>query len=238
MKKEHKLEITLCGRVAASFRDEKDLMETAAARITEWDAEARQHANRAVELALAIGATLLAVKEKLPHGTFLLWVSQNCGGLSERTAQKYMKAAAQAARCHELAESAGAAPTDEEREALAAEATDTERHYERSLSQIYRDWGIVKCRKDWGGPRAGAGRKAAAEPTVEEELDEIANAEGLLWAQARDAIGTLSRLDGEKDVFRRLDGEHLAVAAGSLADLSRKAGEALKSRLAEMEVAK
>lgn len=243
MKKEHRLEITLCGRVVADFTDERDMMETAAARITEWDAMAKRHAEQSVQLALAIGAVLLAVKGKVPHGTFLLWVSQNCGHISERTARKYMLLAATAARRQELEESAGGASTDEERKELAIATTDAERHYERSLSQLYLDWGIVRRPEGWGGRRNekaaenghAVGRPSKGSPTVEEELDAAANYEPAMWASAEGAIRTVAELDARKQLFSRLEDGHLAIASRLLGDLARKAGEALEARLARRD---
>lgn len=243
-----KVEVFAAGRLVESFRSEKELLAIAPARICEWDAMARKHASDAVRLALGTGALLLEVKSRLPHGAFLAWLSTSCGSVSQSTAYKYMALAEAAQReCRAIEEDVGSP------DRLIVESSDGSTGDggrsdgttgdvmsidERSLSQLYLDYGIVRRPQKWGGSRPNSGRPPKGSPTVEEELDEIANAEGLLWAQARDAIGTLSRLDGEKDVFRRLDGEHLAAAAGTLADLSRKAGEALKSRLAEMEVAK
>lgn len=217
-----KLEITLCGKVVADFRDEKDLLDMAAARVTEWDSQAKHHARQAVNMALAAGAVLLAVRDRLPHGAFLAWVATNCGNISERTARRYMDLAERAAAEFE-ASGGGGAP-----KALIGD---------RSLTDLYRDYGIVRkeASEKWGGAREGAGRKPKDAATVEAELDEIANAEGLLWAEARDALGTLARLDHDKDFLRRLDDEHLAQASGTLADLSRKAGETLESRLARKE---
>ena len=196
----------------------------AAARVSELDARARHAAKEAVACALAAGAYLLAVKSRLPHGGFLLWLAQNCGSVSHKTATKYMRLAEMAAE--EVTIDMG-----DDGRPLPAPVGD------KSLTQLYEDYGIVRkeASEKWGGAREGAGRKAKDAATVEAELDEIANAEGLLWAEARDALGTLARLDHDKDFLRRLDDEHLAQASGTLADLSRKAGETLESRLARKE---
>lgn len=248
MKTGHKLEITLCGRVAASFRDEKDLMETAAARITEWDAIAKHHASQAVQLALSIGAVLIAVRDRLPHGAFMAWVSTRCGGVSYQTARNYMRLA-------EAAIAQGGAPAggpDGDGEIIEGEATvgdapaapsssvprpSSFQIDERSLSQLYLDYGIVRRPQKWGGARPNSGRppKGAAEE-VAKELDAAANSEALLWSAAGGAIDTLSKLDAEKDFLHRLADEHLADASKSLSVLSKKAGEILAGRLARRDM--
>ena len=239
MKKKEKLEVTLCGRAVAVFGDEADLMKIAPARICEWDAIARDHASKTIDLALAAGALLLAVKSRLPHGTFLLWFSQNCGSVSERTARNYMALAERRQREFEGAdrplltdggESAAAAPVDE-----------------RSLTDLYREYGIVRRdpESNWGGDRRKeaakngktVGRKPKGSPEeVAKELDAAANYEPAMWASAEGAIKTVADLDAEKQLFSRLEDGHLAMAAQMLGDLARKAGEALKARLARRDM--
>ena len=144
-----KLEIVLAGQAVAAFRDERDLMETAPARIAEWDALAKRHAADAARLALAIGGTLLAVREKLPHGAFMAWVATNCGSVSYKTADRYMRLAAARAAADQL-EGGG--------DAEGAEAAKAERDFGQTLTKLYVDYGVLKPRREWGGDR----REAAA----------------------------------------------------------------------------
>ena len=193
-----RLEITLAGRSLATFRDERDLMDTAAARVSELDAMARRAASEAVRCALAAGAILLAVKGRLPHGAFLLWLSQNCGSVSERTAQKYM---ALAERTQAEAE---ALPTDDGPKALIGD---------RSLTDLYRDYGIVRreASASWGGAREGAGRPAAnPDPAADAVKVWTLAAEGFRritptsyrFLPLREAEGLMVELDAVRDRLR------------------------------------
>ena len=231
-----KLEIVLAGRAVAAFRDERDLMETAPARIAEWDALAKRHAADAARLALAIGGTLLAVREKLPHGAFMAWVATNCGSVSHETANRYMRLAAARAAADQLEEGG---------DAEGAGAAKAERDFGQALTKLYIDYGVLKPRKKWGGDRsekAAANGKTVGRPAkgaaaeVAKELDAAANSEALLWSAVGGAIDTLTRLDAEKDFLHRLEDGHLADAAKRLADLSEKAGEILAGRLARRDM--
>lgn len=199
-----KLEITLCGKVVADFRDEKDLLDMAAARVTEWDSQAKHHARQAVNLALAAGAVLLAVRDRLPHGAFLAWVATNCGSVTPRTAQNYMRLAERAAAEFE-ASGGGGAP-----KALIGD---------RSLTDLYRDYGIVgrEASEKWGGAREGAGRKAAA-PDPREDAEKS-------WTLA------LVRFRDMPDTSYRF--VPLNVAEGVIAELGAVC-EKLKARVAEL----
>ena len=50
-------------------------------------------ARKALEHALDAGATLHEVKTGLPHGEWLPWLKANCPGISERSAQRYIRLA-------------------------------------------------------------------------------------------------------------------------------------------------
>lgn len=198
-----KLEITLCGKVVADFRDEKDLLDMAAARVTEWDSQAKHHARQAVNMALAAGAVLLAVRDRLPHGTFLLWVSEHCGSVTPRTAQKYMLLAERAAAEFE-ASGGGGAP-----KALIGD---------RSLTDLYRDYGIVgrEASEKWGGAREGAGRKTKDAAT---EVAEAAKDPDLNWAEVSGYLKGLHDFGVGEDGFGTLaddDLENLVVMLGEI----------------------
>jgi len=68
-----------------------------AARInTEFAAiqKTEQDANRgAVQRAISLGRTLSQAKEKVGHGKWEKWLTDNCRDISARTAQRYMKLA-------------------------------------------------------------------------------------------------------------------------------------------------
>ena len=251
-----KVEVFAAGRLVESFKSEKELLSIAPARICEWDAMARKHARDAVRLALGTGALLLEVKSRLPHGAFLAWLSTSCRSVSVRTAQNYMALAEAAQRdCRALA-----GGPDGDGEIIEGEATVSDAPAapsssvprpssfqidERSLSQLYLDYGIVRRPPKWGGDRRDkaaenghtVGRPSKGSPAeVAKELDAAANSEALLWSASKGAIGTLLGLDRDKDFLRRLTDEHLAVAARSLADLSKKAGELLSARLARRDM--
>lgn len=68
-------------------------MLTAAAEIGEHHQRAKSLSVEAVKHARLAGALLLSVKAEMPHGAFLPWIKENVT-FSERTAQRYMNAAA------------------------------------------------------------------------------------------------------------------------------------------------
>ena len=163
-----KVEVFAAGRLVESFNSEKELLSIAPARICEWDAMARRHAADAVKLALATGALLLEVKSRLPHGAFLAWLSTSCGSVSVRTAQNYMALAEAAQRdCRAIEEDVGS-PDRRIAESSDGSTGDGGRSDattgdvmsidERSLSQLYLDYGIVRRPQKWGGARPNSGR--------------------------------------------------------------------------------
>ena len=185
---------------------ERELLASAPARVAELDARARRSAAEAVECALACGRLLLAVKGRMPHGAFLLWLARECPSVKERTAQRYMSVAAQ----YGAGAAGGAAQLEE-----------------RTLTRLYRDYGIVRAPEGWGGRREGAGRKPSG---LAEELDAAAALEPALWAAARGALDALLSLDAERALFSRLSTPHLSDAAGLLADLWGRARTSLARR--------
>ncbi len=212
---ESRLEITLAGRALATFRDERDLMDTAAARVSELDARARRAASEAVRCALAAGAILLAVKGRLPHGAFLLWLSQNCGSVTDRTAQNYMR----------LAERAKA-----EAEALPADGDGPKALIgDRSLTDLYRDYGIVRkeASASWGGAREGAGRK------TKNPAAEVAAAAGdpdLNWAEVSGYLRGIREVAVEGDGFGTLADDDLESAVVILTEVAERARALLAAR--------
>ena len=80
-----------------------------------------------VERAMKAGDLLIQAKAKAGHGNWLNWLKANCVGISERTANVYMKLAEGRATIEEKLKSAATADLtiNEALRSLAAEATDT-----------------------------------------------------------------------------------------------------------------
>ena len=226
MKDGPKLEIVLAGQAVAAFRDERDLMETAPARIAEWDALAKRHAADAARLALAIGGTLLAVRKKLPHGAFMAWVATNCGSVSHKTATNYMRLAAARAAADQLEEGG---------DAEGAEAAKAERDFGQTLTKLYVDYGVLKPRKEWGGDR---GEKAAANghsvgrpaKGAAAEVAEAAKDPDLNWAEVSDYLGGIRRFAVEEDGFGTLADDDLETAVVILTEAAGRAKALLEAR--------
>lgn len=211
---ESRLEITLAGRALATFRDERDLMDTAAARVSELDAMARRAASEAVRCALAAGAILLAVKGRLPHGAFLLWLSQNCASVTYKTATNYMRLA------ERTQAEAEALPDGDGPKALIGD---------RSLTDLYRDYGIVRreASAKWGGPREGSGRKP------KDPAAEVAAAAGdpdLNWAEVSGYLKGIREFAVEEDGFGTLADDDLESAVVILTEAAERARALLAAR--------
>jgi hypothetical protein len=103
---------------------------------------------------------------------------------------------------------------------------------QKSATQAMIEMGIVKRSASWGGSREGAGRKAKSEAeTVAEKLEAIAQNETLLWSALKGALDTLVKMDAEKDIWNRLDDNHLATAVGILAEVAKKSSETMMNRI-------
>ena len=221
-----KLEIVLAGQAVAAFRDERDLMETAPARIAEWDALAKRHAADAARLALAIGGTLLAVREKLPHGAFMAWVATNCGSVTVRTAQNYMRLAAARAAADQL-EGGG--------DAEGAEAAKAEQDFGQTLTKLYIDYGVLKPRKKWGGDRsekAAANGHTVGRPAkgAAAEVAEAAKDPDLNWAEVSDYLRGIREFAVEEDGFGTLADDDLESAVVILTEAAERARALLAAR--------
>ena len=103
---------------------------------------------------------------------------------------------------------------------------------EKTVRQAMIELGVIKAAKSWGGSREGAGRKAKSESeTVAEKLEAIAQNETLLWSALKGALDTLVKMDAEKDIWNRLDDNHLATAVGILAEVAKKSSETMMNRI-------
>ena len=97
----------------------------------------------------------------------------------------------------------------------------------RKFEQMYFDF----SGNGWGGKREGAGAKFKGQADVAAELEAIGKSEALAWKAAYGALETLANLRRKKDLFHRLNDDHLATASGLLADLAKASAEALEARL-------
>jgi hypothetical protein len=75
---------------APSLSDLATRIDTEFAAIRKTDQDANK---TVVQRAISIGRTLSQAKEKVGHGKWKKWLSDNCRAISERTAQRYMKLA-------------------------------------------------------------------------------------------------------------------------------------------------
>lgn len=74
------------GELAATIRDSHKTAISLAEQTRKKGAEA-------ITEALLCGKALNEAKELVPHGQWLKWLTENCSGVDERTAQRYMKLA-------------------------------------------------------------------------------------------------------------------------------------------------
>lgn len=103
---------------------------------------------------------------------------------------------------------------------------------EKTVRQAMIELGVIKAAKSWGGKREGAGCKPKGEAeTVAEKLEAIANNETLLWQALKGALDTLVKMDAEKDIWNRLDDNHLADAVGILAEAAKKSSNTMMKRI-------
>lgn len=192
-----------------SFRTERELLDVAPARIAELDARARHAAKEAVGCAVAAGRLLLAVRDRLPHGAFLAWCATNCPSVSHRTATKYMRLAEAVAA--QAAEQGSAAPVADD----------------RSLVQLYQDYGIVRHNPKHGGAREGAGRPA------KDAAAEVAAAAGdpdLNWAEVSGYLKGIFDFGEEGDGWGTLADDDLESALVTLRAAASRVETLLKSR--------
>ena len=177
------------------------------------------------------GWELIRAKAKCDHGQWLAWLAANTD-ITPRTAQNYMSVysmtvgAARAALPEPIAQDVTPSPAELNEAAANVDVP--------TLNGLYKQLKILKGNPDHGGARENAGRKAKGAAEVAAELKAVVENESVIWAAAKGALDTLTRLDSERGVFQRLSGDHLATVAGLLADLSKKAAAALEQRLSSM----
>ncbi len=203
------------------------------AALIRWHIEAANALGR-MSLAHAIFAGWLLERQKaqIGWGGWQNWCEANLA-FSKDTADHYVALYRKTVGAARTPAGIGAGQlVSAEELAAATEAIDAS-----TATGAMVELGIVRRNGKWGGVREGSGRRPKGSPEeVAKELDAAANYEPAMWASAEGAIGTLLGLDRDKDFLRRLTDEHLAVAARSLADLSKKAGELLSARLARRDM--
>jgi hypothetical protein len=203
------------------------------AALIRWHIEAANALGR-MSLAHAIFAGWLLERQKVQvgWGGWRDWCEQNLG-FSQKTADRYVELYRKTIGAARTPAGIGAGQlVSAEELAAATEAVDAS-----TATGAMVELGIVKRNPAHGGFRPGSGRrpKGSAEE-VEAALDAAANYEPAMWASAEGAIKTVAELDAKKQLFSRLEDGHLAMAAQMLGDLARKAGEALKARLARRDM--
>ena len=52
-----------------------------------------------------------------------------------------------------------------------------------------------------------------------------------MWSALKGALDTLVKMDAEKDIWNRLDDNHLATAVGILAEVAKKSSETMMNRI-------
>ena len=215
-------------------------LPTPAERIRHHLAESHAMGRLSLAHLLFAGWELFRQKSLLGWGKWENWCKAELG-FSKDTADRYIGFFL--ATVGETRRLAGRDMSAEVSDKEMAAATVGMEH--KSATRAMVDLGIMKRPPKWGGDRRDkaaenghtVGRPSKGSPAeVAKELDAAANSEALLWSASKGAIGTLLGLDRDKDFLRRLTDEHLAVAARSLADLSKKAGELLSARLARRDM--
>ena len=199
---------------------------SAGERISYHVGMAQHHGRQALAHLMLAGWELAKQKQAVGYGGWKAWCAANLD-MSQDTADRYIMffsktiGAARNAAQIPFAKK----PTAKE---LAAATVGME---QKSATRAMVDLDIIKRPEGWGGNNRGQGRKPKGDAEVAAELEAVARNEAVLWAAAKGALDTLSRLDAEKDLFNRLAGEHLATVSKLLADLSKRAAEALSKRL-------
>lgn len=199
----------------------------AASRIKFHLQEARSHGRAAIAHIIEAGHELAIQKKLLGFGQWSAWCEEKIA-ISQKTADRYI---ATFERTVGVLRSEQGVPLEKKilKKELEAATVGLE---QKSATQAMIEMGIVKRSASWGGSREGAGRKAKSESeTVAEKLEAIAQNETLLWSALKGALDTLVKMDAEKDIWNRLDDNHLATAVGILAEVAKKSSETMMNRI-------
>lgn len=183
---------------------------------------------RSTGAAILAGWVLSVARSTCAYGQWNAWLKKNVS-FSEQTARNYLSLYAQTLGAQRAAMRRPIAldvqPTEDELEAAAHDVDG------KSLSALYKSTRLIKRDPNHGGKREGAGRKPKGDAEVAAELKAVAENEAVIWASTKGSLDNLMQLDAKRDMFHRLSGDHLATVANLLADLSKKAADALASRL-------
>lgn len=197
-----------------------------AERIKYHLSQAHVAANVAMRHIIEAGWELAKQKQFLGYGQWTAWCEQNIQ-ISNDTADRYIQVFRKTVGAQRAQQSIGLEAKLLKKELDAA----TVGMEEKTVRQAMLELGVIKPTPGHGGAREGAGRKSKGDAEVAAELKAIAKSEPVLWASAKGSLDNLVQLDAKRDVFHRLSGDHLATVSELLADLSKKAADALASRL-------
>ena len=183
---------------------------------------------RSTGAAILAGWVLSVARSTCPYGQWNIWLKKNVS-FSDDTARNYLALYAQTLGAQRAAMRRPIAldvqPTEDELEAAAHDVDG------KALSSLYKSTRLIKTSENWGGAGRGQGRKPKGEADVAEALRAVAENESVIWTSAKGALDNLVQLDSQRDMFHRLSGEHLATVSELLADLSKKAADALMGRI-------
>ena len=183
---------------------------------------------RSTGAAILAGWVLSVARSTCAYGQWNAWLEKNVS-FGARTATNYLSLYAQTLGAQRAAMRRPIAldvqPTEDELESAAHDVDG------KSLSALYKSTRLIKTRENWGGAGRNQGRKPKGEAEVAAELKAVAEAEAVIWASAKGSLDNLVQLAAKRDMFHRLSGDHLATVSELLADLSKKAADALASRL-------
>lgn len=199
-----------------------------AERIKHHLSHARVAANVAMRHIIEAGWELAKQKQFLGYGEWVAWCEHNIQ-ISRQTADKYIDAFRKTVGAQRAQQAIGLEAKLLKKELDAA----TVGMEEKTVRQAMIEIGVIKPTPGHGGAREGAGRKLKDAAEVAAELKAVAENEAVIWASAKGSLDNLVQLDSKRDMFHRLSGDHLATVANLLADLSKKAADALAQRLSD-----
>lgn len=217
--------------LTVTFRMPKVKGKTTGARINFLHKLSVSSGKVSIAAGILAGWELSRARAACDHGQWLTWLENNTE-ISDRTARNYMEVYAKTLGAARAAlPSPVPAETPPSAKEIAAASANVEA---KSLSALYAQLRLLKRSENHGGAREGAGRKPKSSGGVEDvaaQLDAVANNPELLWASAKGALETLTKLDTERDFLRRLQDERLAAVVDCLVPLAEKARKLFADRL-------
>lgn len=195
---------------------------TPAERINFRFRQASEHAALAIMAAIEAGRELLAVKAKLPHGSWGKWVEKHVC-FSPDTAENFIKMYAKS-----IGEDRAALPSPIGVETPVSEdefAVAIAKHPATSPTAFLKALSAAQTSPNWGGPRPNSGRPALI--PADGASDTIRSAAAAKWGEVQRSAGSF--LSHKFELALRLDEVRQAL---QLVDTLR---DALSYRLAELE---